>query len=190
VLPYYGELLVPPAPANVRWVPFTDDIREVLKQTRILLMPSFYESYGRIGVEAMVNGIPVIYSRPVKNDAFPYGTTQGMLAWTGDVGIMCDREVPEQWISAIESLDDPDAYTALSEQCRQQIASLDLFSEGPRIVELIESFSRANPVVIRQTQAQTQTPKQEGRLAVPVMSREPKGPVGFGFSNGRLKIQR
>jgi glycosyltransferase involved in cell wall biosynthesis len=191
VLPYYGELMVPPAPANVQWVPFVDDIREVLKQTRILLMPSFYESYGRIGIEAMVNGIPVIYSRPVKNDAFPYGTTQGMIAWTGDLAIQCDRELPDQWVAAIESLDDEDVYSSLSERCKDHIATLDVFSEGPRLATRIESFSRENPVVIRQSQSTSaQSQKQDARLAVPVMSREPKGPVGFGFSNGRLRIQR
>ncbi len=187
VLPYYGELQVPPAPANVRWVPFAEDIRDVLKQTRILLMPSFYESYGRIGIEAMINGIPVIYSRPVKNDAFPYGTTQGMLVWAGDLGIQCDREVPEQWVSAIASLDDPETYENLSVRCKEKIESLDVFSEGPRIVDLMETFSRQHPVVTRQS---TPAQKQQGPSSVSILPREPKGPVGFGFSNGRLRIQR
>lgn len=188
VLPYYGELMVPPAPANVRWVPFADDIRDILKQTRILLMPSFYESYGRIGIEAMINGIPVVYSRPVKNDAFPYGTTQGMLAWAGDVAIACDREVPDQWIAAIESLDDGEAYADISTKSRAHIESLDVFTEGPRIAEVMESFSKQNPVVIRQT---TKQGSQQSQYApATLLPREPKGPVGFSFSNGRLRIQR
>src|SRR5690606_41582358 len=33
---------------------------EVYARTRVLLMPSAYESWGRVGVEAMCSGIPVI----------------------------------------------------------------------------------------------------------------------------------
>ena len=191
ILPYYGNLRIPPnPPSNIEWIPFQDDIRDVLRRTRILLMPSSYESYGRIGLEAMVNGIPVLYSRPAKSPPHPGGSTEGMLAWTGDVAIACERDDPEEWMSAIASLDDSEVYADLSERSREQIESLNVFQEGPRIAELVESFARENPVVIRQAQAQMQSQKQEARPAVLGMSREPKGPVGFGFSNGRLKIQR
>ncbi len=190
ILPYYGAAIrIPNPPSNIEWIPFQDDIRDVLKRTRILLMPSSYESYGRIGIEAMLNGIPVIYSRPSKKPTYAGGSTEGMLAWTGDVAIACDREVPEEWTTAIESLDDADRYAELRDQSRRHIEALQVFGEGTRIAEMVESFCRENPVVIRQSQP-TQAQKQEQRPAVPEMSREPKGPVGFGFSNGRLRIQR
>ena len=62
VKPYYGEMWLPPSPPNIEWIPFDDDVRNILKRTRILLMPSMYESFGRIAFEAMYNGFPVIYS--------------------------------------------------------------------------------------------------------------------------------
>jgi len=40
--------------------PVTQDMREVWRQTRVVLMPSEYESYGMVAAEACVNGIPVI----------------------------------------------------------------------------------------------------------------------------------
>lgn len=47
-------------PGNVKVIPNTPDILNVYRQTRILLMPSAYESWGRTATEAMCNGIPVI----------------------------------------------------------------------------------------------------------------------------------
>jgi glycosyltransferase involved in cell wall biosynthesis len=190
ILPYYGNIRIPTSPPpNIRWISFADDIREVLKETRILLMPSYYESYGRIGMEAMLNGIPVIYSRPAKKSPYPGGSTEGMLVWTGDVAIACERDVPEEWIAAIESLDNPDTYADISERSRIKIESMNPFEEGQRIAEMIESFSRSHPVVPRQTFAPAKSSQQQSG-PVMLMPREPKGPVGFGFSNGRLRIQR
>jgi glycosyltransferase involved in cell wall biosynthesis len=187
VLPYYGELRLPPnLPSNIKWVPFDDDIRTILKQTRILLVPSYYESYGRVAVEAMINGIPVLYSKPLKTSIYPGGSTEGMREWIGDAGIACDREVIDEWTTAIETLDDKDVYANRSKVSRDHIDSLDLFTEARRIVGLIESFSRQHPVVHKQAAPQ-QTP---GSRAVPQMTNNPQRPVGFGFANGRLRIQR
>jgi len=46
---------------NVEVVPFRRDMRSIWKQTKVLLVPSLCnEGYGRVVVEAMLNGIPVI----------------------------------------------------------------------------------------------------------------------------------
>lgn len=39
------------------------DVRTVYAETKILLMPSAYESYGRVAVEAAVSGIPTLANR-------------------------------------------------------------------------------------------------------------------------------
>jgi glycosyltransferase involved in cell wall biosynthesis len=193
VLPYYGELRVPPAPSNVKWVPFDDDIRNILKQTRILLVPSYYESFGRVAVEAMINGIPVLYSKPNPNSVYPGGSTEGMQEWIGEAAIGCEREQPQEWMDAIQSLDDEDTYADLSQRSKDHIESLDLFTEATRIAQLAESFVKQNPVTIRSSTAILPPVRDQGgaqrempRMTAPV---DP-GRVGFGFSNGRLKIQR
>ncbi len=66
-LPQFQFLLVgAPAdnlPQNVKYIGFLKDMREAFKHTKILLFPSLWpESPGRIAVEAMLNGIPVIYT--------------------------------------------------------------------------------------------------------------------------------
>lgn len=45
---------------NIKYVPMVEDIRPYLAQTRILIAPSEYESYGQAQIEAMCCGIPVI----------------------------------------------------------------------------------------------------------------------------------
>lgn len=187
VLPYYGELRIPPAPSNIEWVGFDDDIRTILRRTRVLLVPSYYESFGRIAVEAMINGIPVLYSKPNPNSIYPGGSTEGLESWIGKAAIACERENSEEWIRAIESLDAEDMYTEVSERSKEHIDSLDLFTEAPRIAGVVESFSLENPILIRSVQQQI---KKTDPSSMPQIPREPRGPAGFGFSNGQLRIRR
>ena len=188
IRPYYGELVPPPAPSNVEWIPFDNDIRNVLKRTRILLFPSKYESFGRIAVEAMYNGIPVIYSKPTTKNVTLAGSTEGVEEWIIPAGIACDREVADEWISAIESLDDIDTYQARQSQVKQHIQNMNIFTEGARIASMMEDFQRANPVKIVQAQAATIARQQEP-TAQPAL-RPPPATARIGFSSGRLRIQR
>lgn len=60
----YGEQIAPPRKlANVTILDNQKDIRKVYAQTAIILMPSSYESYGRVAVEAACSGIPTIAHR-------------------------------------------------------------------------------------------------------------------------------
>lgn len=63
---------------------------DVYARTRILLMPSDYESWGRAGVEAMCSGIPVI--------AHP---TAGLSESLGSAGVFVDRDDTDGWAEAI-----------------------------------------------------------------------------------------
>jgi glycosyltransferase involved in cell wall biosynthesis len=45
---------------NVEILDPVDDMREVYARTKVVLMPSHYESWGRVAVEAAVSGIPSI----------------------------------------------------------------------------------------------------------------------------------
>jgi len=187
VIPYYGELRVPPAPDNIEWIPFDDDIRNILKRTRVLVMPSYYESFGRIAVEAMYNGIPVLYSKPLAKPKYPGGSTEGVEAWISPAGIQCERENVESWASAIGALDNEETYVARSVQSRQHIRNMNLFTEGTRIAGLVEQFVREYPVKIQTPQQQLEASQPPPRMEAAKIVQ----PVGrVGFSNGRLRIQR
>jgi glycosyltransferase involved in cell wall biosynthesis len=185
VRPYYGELWVPPAPSNVEWIPFDDDVRNILKRTRILLMPSLYESFGRIAVEAMYNGIPVLYSKPQPDSRQVGGTTEGMEEWILPAGISCERDKPEEWIAAVEALDDADAYSAKQLEVKQHIRDMNLFTEASRISDMIEVFQREHPMPVT-----VSAPPPKPEPGQPPALRPPPVTARIGFSNGRLRLQR
>lgn len=110
---HYGYQISPRA-GNFRVVPSTADIRKVFRQTRILLMPSLFETYGRVGVEAFASGIPVI--------AHP---TPGLKESLGYAGVFVDRDDPEAWASEIERLHDPIAWNVASQKAKRRSAELD-----------------------------------------------------------------
>jgi len=87
---------------------------EVYGRTRILLMPSSYESWGRCGVEAMASGIPVI--------AHP---TPGLRESLGSAGLFADRVDVDRWASTVECLDDPKVYAEQSDAAKRRVAELD-----------------------------------------------------------------
>ena len=190
VLPYYGERTVPPTPDNVEWVPFQDDIRTVMKRTRILLVPSYYESFGRVAVEAMINGIPVLYAKPADKSVFPGGSTEGLEDWIRPAGIPLHREIVDEWVDAVKTLDDAEIYAAKSAESRVHVEAMNLFTEGTRIAELVEGFSRQNPVVKKSSMA-IEPPKASGQTTQAAPVQAPREPVGrIGFASGRLRIQR
>lgn len=60
----YGEQYVPDdLPSNVTIMEHTNNAIDYLSQTKILLVPSRYESYGRSAVEASASGIPSLSTR-------------------------------------------------------------------------------------------------------------------------------
>ena len=102
-------------PGNVKVIPNTPNILEVYKKTRVLIMPSLYESWGRTATESMCNGIPVVVS-----------ATQGLSENCDYAGLYVhDRDDIEQWVRWIKRLDDKRFYKGVSEKCRQRSRDLD-----------------------------------------------------------------
>ena len=188
VKPYYGDLSPMTVPNNVELISFDDDIRNVLKRTRILLLPSYYESFGRVAVEAMYNGIPVIYSRPITNSKYPGGSTEGVEEWIKPAGISCEREDIHEWTNLIASLDDETVYSERSEIVKQHIRTMNLFTESSRVAILIEQFIRENPVKVQTPQSKKEELLQQMPQQTAAKIVQPVGRVGF--SSGRLRIQR
>jgi Glycosyl transferases group 1/Glycosyltransferase Family 4 len=102
----YGRQGIPTVvPSNVEVIDTTDDpVGEIYARTRILLVPSLYESWGRVGMEAASSGIPVIAS-----------TTPGLQESLSYAGLFRDPERPAHWAEAITALSNPDVYATYSE---------------------------------------------------------------------------
>lgn len=99
----YGYQRIEDLP-NVTIIPHTDNILEVYRQSKVVLVPSKYESYGRVSVEAACSGIPSIVS-------FTDGTKEAM----GSAGVYCAFGANDQWEIALRTiLNDYDYYSVLA----------------------------------------------------------------------------
>lgn len=114
---------------NVTVMENTTDIREVYKQTRILLMPSDYESWGMVATEAMCSGIPVI--------AAP---TFGLKENLGNSGIFVERNDINQWILEINKLQGKKEYKEASDRARKRAKELSDPTKLERFAQWIKKF--------------------------------------------------
>lgn len=123
---------------NVTIRPHGPDVVGVYRETRILLVPSRYESWGRVATEAMVNGIPVL--------AAP---TPGLIENLGPAGIFLPERGPKEHnkygdVTAhdgatypvarikeeIEKLNDPTNYKEASEKSILRAIELEYCQES------------------------------------------------------------
>jgi glycosyltransferase involved in cell wall biosynthesis len=118
---------------NVELVANSPDILSVYRRTRILLMPSRYESWGRTATEAMCNGIPVICTE-----------TKGLRENCGDAGLYipdrghCEADQYGKIIkhdgdtydikpilNHVKKLENEKYYNQVSAACRRRATELD-----------------------------------------------------------------
>lgn len=136
----YGEQIAPPNIngamfPNVEVMEHTADIREAFRKSRVVLMPSIYESYGRVAVEAACAGIPAIvhpteglleslnaernnWSVQFARESISAHRNQRKVptpepfrgGWVSGAGIFCDRKDIDSWAEQIERLFTDESY--------------------------------------------------------------------------------
>lgn len=90
----YGHQVVPPVPwFTVR--SSTPSMKQVWSETKVLLAPSHQETWGMTGLEAGINGIPVI--------AYP---NDGFKESVGDSALIVDSLDSDDWVDAINQISD------------------------------------------------------------------------------------
>lgn len=104
----HGQQVIRRTP-NVTIAEHHPDMKRVWSNTRVLLMPSLYESYGLVAVEAGLNGIPTIAN-----------PTPGLRENLGAGGLFADRDRLEDWQKMLGGLDDPRTYKQASEYALQR----------------------------------------------------------------------
>jgi glycosyltransferase involved in cell wall biosynthesis len=100
-------------PPNVEITGPVGDMREVYGRTHVLLVPSRYESYGRVALEAAASGIPAI----ARSNA---GPREAM----GDAALWVDGDDPAAWAGRLTELDDPAVYTRWSGAATARFAAV------------------------------------------------------------------
>lgn len=176
------QVLPKKPPQNVRVIGYSREIRSVYEQTGVLLMPSqgygsqhrwndeslSAESYGRVGVEAALSGIPVI--------AYP---TPGIREALGDEGIYCDMQV-ERWAEELVRLSDPGYYDRVSERVKAIGERLnpqeDIKNFERLLLEKVAEAARAKP---KQHRAYFELPPPPRVEQLPEMSRSKRYSVSI-----------
>lgn len=95
----HGVQIIDSSLPNVDIIEHDANMRRVWERTRTLLMPSIYESYGLVAVEAAVNGIPTIANR-----------TPGLIENLGSDGLFAERDDLHEWETHLIRLDDSGVY--------------------------------------------------------------------------------
>lgn len=139
---------------NVRVIPSQSDMRVVYAKTKILLAPSFWhESGGRVALEAVVNGIPVL--------AASHGGLGELLAGAGvlldipeDVRLkpkeLVDASTAKPWFETLERLiSQPAAYADACDKAEKAGLTYDLHRSVQRFLDVLMSTenNQANPIV-------------------------------------------
>ena len=98
----YGEQVIRDFP-NVEIMENTPNMKEVFGKTKVVLMPSQYESYGRVAVEASASGIPSIVT-----------PTRGLREALGESGTYVEYSDVDGWENALRAILRPRKYGTLS----------------------------------------------------------------------------
>lgn len=110
---YYDQIKDESVP-NITYIAQQKDIRKALSETKILIVPSEYESWGQVAIEAAACGIPVIAS-----------DTPGLRSSLADAGIFCERNDIDAWVKAISDLQEPKTYAKWSKKAKERAVELD-----------------------------------------------------------------
>ena len=128
----YGEQILPDLP-NVEIVEHVrgEDMRaKVYGRTRVLLMPSSYESWGRAGCEALASGIPVV--------AHP---TPGLCESLGEAGVFVDRNDVAGYEAVLRKLMTVAEYRLASKRAKARSAELDPAADLAAWCSAVESLA-------------------------------------------------
>ncbi|WP_434096899.1 glycosyltransferase family 4 protein [Streptomyces prasinus] len=129
----YGEQILPDLP-NVEILEHVngEDMRQqVYARTRVLLMPSSYESWGRAGCEALASGIPVV--------AHP---TPGLCESLGEAGVFVDHSDVDGYEAVLRKLLTPAEYRLASKRAKARSAELDPTADLAAWCSAVESLAR------------------------------------------------
>lgn len=118
-----AELIGPVRPDRMR--------DEVYARTKVLLVPSHYESYGRVAIEASCAGIPVVAS-----------TAPGLVEALGENGTCLDHTDVDAWEAALTKVLSPRGWSAAAKRSKAVAAGLTTEADLERFVKELETVAK------------------------------------------------
>jgi len=136
VLGGYGVQDIRAGFPNVTIHDHVSDMRDVYSESRIIIMPSRYESYGRIAVEAAASGIPALV-----ND------TPGLREALGGSAIVCTS--PDDYAREIVRLANGRSYAAASKRslARSKVLDVQSHEELERLLVTINGVADTGSLI-------------------------------------------
>lgn len=187
VRPYYNKINVPENIPNIEWIDIQEDIRIILQRTRVMLVPSQYESWGRVAFEAMYNGIPVVHTKPYDR-ADPRsrksGSSEGMQEWIQGTQQSCNYDNFDEWVKAITTLDDPEVYGEYSKKAYTRTYDMDIFNDFTKVEKKLVDYANMYPPPVEVSSG------SQPLVTQPVLQlRAPTGNA-MPFRGGRFSVRR
>lgn len=192
VRPYYNRINVPENIKNIEWIDVQDDIRTVLTRTRILLVPSFYESWGSVAFEAMYNGIPVLYTKPATDKdpqtTRPSGTTEGMQEWIKDSQYALNNLSIDEWVDTVNELDDVSIYAEASRRAYEQTYAMNVFADLDEVERKFQEY--AVQFAVTTENSKPMAGQQGMSFSAPLRFAPPSRGNAMPFRGGRFAVRR
>jgi glycosyltransferase involved in cell wall biosynthesis len=134
---YHKQIVESNPPPNLKYIETQEDMRKVYEESKIVIMPSKSETWGRVAVEAMASGTPVVVSR-----------SPGLLECVGKAENSCDRNDVSCWIEKIQTLvKSPQAYAEASQKALDRVNELDTEDEYARLDGFLNDLKDRHTVV-------------------------------------------
>jgi L-malate glycosyltransferase len=109
------------------------DVPDVLAATDVMLMPFWYDAFGRVAVEAMAMGVPVVASK--------VGGPAEIVRSDVD-GILLPPRAPDSWSRTIERLvADPELRERMGSSAKLRAADFDVEAHTTQILDLYRELS-------------------------------------------------
>ena len=125
---YHKQIVHPNPPPNLIYLENQEDMSKIYEETKILIMPSKSETWGRVAIEAMASGTPVITSR-----------SPGLLECVGKSVMSCDRNDTSCWVEKINKLMKSEKeYSIASQKAIERVAELEAEDEYGRLDQFLE----------------------------------------------------
>lgn len=108
---------------------FRKDVPNVLKACDLMLIPSKWEGFGLVAVEAMACGLPVIAS-----------DVPGLSEVVGNGGFLCNKADETEFVNSIKLLSDANTYDSISKSAIKRSQLFDISMMICSYEELFESI--------------------------------------------------